>query len=47
MQALGLATLGWADCFNNHRLLGPNGNILLAEAEENYYAQREAFDMVA
>jgi len=47
MQALELATLGWVDWFNNRRLLGPIGNIPPAEAEENYYAQRDAFDMVA
>lgn len=47
MQALELATLGWVDWFNNRRLLGPIGNIPPAEAEENYYAQRGALDMVA
>jgi transposase InsO family protein len=47
MQALELATLGWVDWFNNRRLLWPIGNIPPAEAEENYYAQRGALDMVA
>jgi len=47
MQALELATLGWVDWFNNRRLLGPIGNIPPAEAEENYYAQRDALGMVA
>ena len=42
-----LATLGWVDWFNNRRLLGPIGNIPPAEAEENFYAQRDVFDMVA
>jgi putative transposase len=47
VQALELATLGWVDCFNNRRLLGPIGNIPPAEAKQNYYALRDAFDMVA
>ncbi len=47
MQALELATLGWVDWFNNRRLLGPIGNIPPIEAEENHYAQRDVFDMVA
>lgn len=47
MQALEFATLGWVDWFNNRRLLGPIGNIPPAEAEENYYAQRDVPDMVA
>jgi transposase InsO family protein len=33
--------------FNNRRLLGPIGNIPPAEAEENFYAQRDVLDMVA
>jgi transposase InsO family protein len=47
MQAVEIATLKWVDWFNNRRLLGPIGNIPPAEAETNYYAQRDAFDMVA
>jgi len=47
MQDLELATLGWVDWFNNRRLLGPIGNIPPAEAEENFYAQRDGLDMVA
>jgi transposase InsO family protein len=47
MQDLELATLGWVDWFNNRRLLGPIGNIPPAEAEENFYAQLDVFDMVA
>ncbi len=47
MQDLEMATLGWVDWFNNRRLLGPIGNIPPAEAEQNYYAQRDVFDMVA
>lgn len=46
MQDLEMATLGWVDWFNNRRLLGPTGNIPPAEAEENFYAQRDALDMV-
>ena len=42
-----MATLGWADWFNHRRLLGPIGNIPPAEAEENFYAQRDMLDMVA
>ena len=33
--------------FNNRRLLDPIGNIPPAEAEENFYAQRDVLDMVA
>jgi len=47
MQDLEMATLGWVDRFNNRRLPGPTGNIPPAEAEENFYAQRDALDMVA
>jgi transposase InsO family protein len=42
-----MATLVWVDWFNNRRLLGPIGNIPPAEAEQNFYAQRELLDMVA
>lgn len=47
LEAVEMATLEWADWFNNRRLLGPIGNIPPAEAEANYYAQRDALDMVA
>jgi transposase InsO family protein len=47
MQDLEMATLGWVDWRNHRRLLGPIGNILPAEAEDNFYAQREVLDMVA
>jgi len=47
MEAVEMATLDWVDWFNNRRLLGPIGNIPPAEAEANYYAQRDALDMVA
>jgi putative transposase len=40
-------TLKWVDWFNNRRLLEPIGYILPAEAEERYYAQFNALDMVA
>ena len=35
------ATLEWVDWFNNRRLLEPIGNILLVEAEANFYAALE------
>ncbi len=47
MQSLELAILGWVNWFNNRRLLGPIGNIPPAEAEANYYAQPEVFNMIA
>jgi transposase InsO family protein len=59
MQDLEMATLGWVDWFNHLRLLGPihcpaiaacsdeRGNIPPAEAEGNFYAQRDVLDMVA
>ena len=47
MQDLEMATLGWVDWFNNRRLLGPIGNIPPAEAELNFYAQRDMLDLVA
>ena len=47
LEAVEMATLEWVDWFNNRRLLGPIGNIPPAEAEANYYAQRDALDMVA
>ena len=47
LEAVEMATLEWVDWFNNRRLLGPIGNIPPAEAEANYYAQRDTLDMVA
>jgi transposase InsO family protein len=47
MQDLEMATLGWVDWFNHRRLLGPIGNIPPAEAQQNFYAQRDVLDMVA
>jgi putative transposase len=38
-EAVEFATLKWVDWFNNHRLLGPIGNIPPAELEANYYAE--------
>jgi len=36
-EAVEYATLEWVDWFNNHRLLGPIGNITPAEAEKRYH----------
>jgi len=47
MQGLKMATLRWIDWFNTRPLLGPIGNIPPVEAEENFYVQRDALDMVA
>ena len=46
VSAVEMATLRWVDWFNNHRLFGPIGHIPPAEAEANYYADRETLDMV-
>ena len=46
-EAVEYATLEWVDWFNNHRLLGPIGNIPPAEAEANHYAASENLDMAA
>jgi putative transposase len=46
-SAVEMATLRWVDWFNNHRLFGPIGHIPPAEAEANYYAAIDNFDMVA
>ena len=46
-EAVEYATLEWVDWFNNHRLLGPIGNIPSADAEANYYATGENLDMAA
>lgn len=42
-----LATLKWVDWFNNHRLLGPIGNIPPKEAEARYHAELNALPMAA
>ena len=47
VSAVEMATLRWVDWFNNHRLFGPIGHIPPAEAEANYYADREILVMVA
>jgi len=46
-SAVEMATLKWADWFNDHRLFGPIGHIPPAEAEANDYAAKENLDMVA
>lgn len=40
-EELELATLRWVDWFNHRRLLGSIGYVPPAEAEANYYQQRE------
>ncbi len=47
LDAVELATLDWADWFNNKRLLQPIGDIPPAEAEANYYQQQRELAMVA
>ena len=47
MPDLEMATLRWVDRFNNKRLLGPIGNVPPAEAEGNFYAQRDVLDNFA
>lgn len=46
-EAVEWQTLKWVDWFNNRRLLEPIGYITPKEAEENYYANIDAFDKVA
>lgn len=46
-SAVEVATLGWVDCLNRHRIFGPIGYIPPAEAEANYYAALENHDMAA
>lgn len=41
VSAVEMATLGWVDWFNYHRLFGPIWHIPPAEAEANYYAANE------
>jgi transposase InsO family protein len=40
-EELELATLRWVDWYNHRRLFGPIGYVPPAEAEANYYQQRE------
>jgi len=40
-EAVELATLEWVSWFNHHRLLEPIGYIPPAEAEANYWRQRQ------
>jgi putative transposase len=40
-EAVELATLQWVSWFNRHRLLEPIGYIPPAEAEANYWLQRQ------
>jgi len=47
MASVEWETLKWVDWFNNRRLPEPIGYIPPAEAEERYYAQFNALDMVA
>jgi len=47
MASVEWETLKWVDWFNNRRLLEPIGYIPPAEAEERYYPQFNALDMVA
>lgn len=47
LSAVEMATPSWVDWYNNHRLFGPLGYIPPAEAEANYYAAIETFDMAA
>ena len=47
IAAVEMATLEWVDWFNTRRLLEPIGHIPPAEAEANYYAKNDEFDMVA
>ena len=41
-EAVELATLAWVAWFNHHRLLEPIGYIPPAEAEANYWQQKQA-----
>lgn len=41
LAAVKMATLRWVDWFNNHRLFGPIGYIIPAEAEVAYYAAKK------
>jgi putative transposase len=46
-EAVEYATLEWVDWFNNRRRLEPIGNLPPAEAEQRYYAAREAMPIAA
>jgi hypothetical protein len=39
LEAVEFVTMEWVDWFVNCRLLGPIGNVPLAEAEARYFAQ--------
>lgn len=47
VEAVEYATLGWVDWFNNCLLLEPIRNILLAEAEADFYEALETDDIAA
>ena len=47
MDEVEYATLDWVDCFNNRRILEPNGNIPPAEYELMYHQQLEDSSEVA
>ena len=47
MREVEWETLKWVDWYNNRRLLGPIGYITPAQAEEAFYANLNALDMVA
>jgi transposase InsO family protein len=44
-EELELATLRWVDWYNHRRLFGPIGFVPPAEAEANYYQQRECAEL--
>ena len=46
-ESVELATLHWVHWFNHHRLLEPIGYIPPAEAEANYYRQRDSHAAIA
>jgi transposase InsO family protein len=46
-ESVELATLEWVSWFNNHRLMEPLGYIPPAEAEANYYKQRDSQAAIA
>jgi putative transposase len=46
-EAVEYATLEWVGWFNHRWLLEPIGNILPAEAEDQYYAAADNIDMAA
>ncbi len=46
-EAVELATLKWADWFNNRRIMSSIGNIPPAEAEARFYAQQKSHALAA